>query len=729
MNAPPTPSRLPVFCPSRFPHENGKTGRREDESICAHSTAADDPILGRLHIAAPESAVGEFMFMPAGPQTISATKGIPGGPRKEIVAHVLIERGAEVQLQKQMEAINARGGDRAYFDFNHEDRDASFWPARFTWKESPRAGVYVSGEWSEPGKAAIEGRSYRSFSPVFHVDDSEKKPCRIICRESARPNMGGLVNNPAFKNNLPLWAKHTGANASGPSPNPSVIMTKEELALLQAKIANMEQEIAGLVAGSTGSAEESDAITAKRSELAALQKDAELEGLRQENAAIKQQHLELAAKEVETEINAAIRDGRIQPRNEALIASWRKRCLADPANLELLRLMPKPTRILEPGGASTRWLPSTATVRESNAAVLGQMSSLAASQLKPSVRYRDRPLIAKELAALYAKEILPRLKEGDDIALNSIMGSNSLGTLAQSLVATRTLELLTLTFPLLSSIMTDFSDQIVSYGDTLTSRYVGIPSVATFNTTTGWPTYSGVTTTDVAITYNQFKGVPVQFLGHEVAGTVRRLFEEIAPAQSYALGKDIVDYIYALITSAYTNTVTQAGLGTFGRSTVIDIGGILDDAANPDMGRFLLLNRPYYSALSKDNTIIQLAAFQKADVITRGMEASTLQDVEGFRVFKAVNLPATVISGATVLKGFAASKSALALATRLSADYVNAIPGAGNGNLTVVTTPGGFSANMVQFVDHNGAYAAQRLEVIYGASRGQIAAGALLTDV
>ena len=54
--------------------------------------------------------------------------------------------------------------------------------------------------------------------------------------------------------------------------------------------------------------------------------------------------------------------------------------------------------------------------------------------------------------------------------------------------------------------------------------------------------------------------------------------------------------------------------------------------------------------------------------------------------------------------------------------------GAGNGTLQVVTTPGGFSANLVQYVNHGTAAAVQRLEVMYGASRGQIAAGALLTD-
>jgi hypothetical protein len=115
-------------------------------------------------------------------------------------------------------------------------------------------------------------------------------------------------------------------------------------------------------------------------------------------------------------------------------------------------------------------------------------------------------------------------------------------------------------------------------------------------------------------------------------------------------------------------------------------------------------------------------------VIQKGLELSQLRQVEGFQLIKAINLPNTAIAGG-FLKGFGGSQSSLAIASRLSADYVNANPGASNGILTVVTLPGGPSANLVQFVDHNGAYAAQRVEMIYGAGRGQLNAGVVLRDV
>lgn len=689
---------------------------------CREATETD-AILAGMNVAAPDGVATEFMYMSGGVQTVHATRGVPGQRGKDVTMHIVVDRGAAEALQSQLESINGRSGDRAYFDFNHDDRDASFWPARFSWRDEP-PGVYVSGEWSDGGRKAIAGRAYRSFSPVFHVDD-KVDPARVRANADARPNMGGLVNNPAFKSNLPLWAKQAGANQQN---NKTMRKTKEELAKLQAEKEKLEQEIHAAENQAQISQEDAEAVLAKKHEVDQIDLVLEANKALDENDALKQVILATAKREADVAVQAAIKRGAIPPKDDALIANWTKKCVEDPTNIDLLNKIQGNMLIgssLRTGVRPTISINAATITREDGRAVLGKMAEVHRRQLAPDVTYSDRPKAARELAQMYAKEILPRLKDGDDIPL---AGANSLGTLAQTLTAIRTLELLTLTFPLLGSIMTDFSDQIVSYNDTLNSRFVGIPSVQTFNTTTGWPTDSDATTTDVAITYNQFKGVPVKFLAHELAGTVRRLFDEIAPAQAYALGKDIVDYVYALITSAFTNTTTAAGLGTFGRSTVVDIGGILDDAANPDMGRFLLLARPYYSALSKDNTIIQLATFQRASLIEQGMSPTTLQDVEGFRVIKAVNLPSTAI-GANTLKGFGASKSALALATRLSADYVNAIPGAGNGNLTVVTTPGGFSANLVQFVSHTGAYAAQRLEVIYGASRGQVAAGALLTDV
>lgn len=683
----------------------------------------NESLQARAPIASPATATGEFMIMAGGVQTIHCGQG-----SKDVSVQVLVDRSTAANLQKQFTALCAAGAHRPYFDFDHDDKMASFWPSAFVWSESPAPGVYARGEWSAAGRAAIEGKTYRAFSPKFHVDSVRAKPARVICYEQASLNMGGLVNDPAFKNNLPLWAKSTAKptpTAATPHVSNHSMKTKEEVAALTARKSELETEIHALHASGNADAATAEALVAKQGELDRVNSDLQIAALEAQNAEKDAALLAQRTKDAEAAVLRGVTRGAIPAKDVAMQAHWKRLIIEDPSNITLLDAM-KGSPALDAGNRPGAILPrisvnQIAITRASNKDMLTGLAAINAKN-RGDERYEKKKEAAREFAALYAKEIVPRLREGDDIPLEA---DNSLGTLSGTIVSMRTLELLTLNFPLLQAIATDFSDQIVTYGDTLKTRIVGIPTVATYHTTNGWPTESDANTTDVSITYDQFKAVPMRFRAHEISSTVRRLFDEIAPAQAYAAGKDMVDYVYALITSAFTNTVTAAGLGTFGRSTVIDIGGVLDDAANPEMGRTLLLARPYYSAVAKDNAIITLAAMQRAEIIEKGV----LPDVEGFKVIKAVNLPATNIAGKT-LKGFGFTKSALCVGSRLPADYVNAIPGAANGNLTVVTTPSGFSANQIQFVQHTAiAGTHQRLEWMYGGSRGQVAAGALLTDV
>lgn len=687
--------------------EISTTRHREDDSLFANNV----PFVAG-------SREGSFMFMPGGKHFISCGTGDRTKPRV-VQVEVMIDPSSVEVMRAQLATIKRNfPGQRPFIDFFHENKAAGFWPEDFYWAESPKPGLYVSGKYSRSGKAAIEGEDIRGFSPEFRVDDVNKKPARLRCSEYAGLNLGGFTNVPAFRENLPLWASHAGTGVVNTNQNITHTMTKEQLAALEAQRNQLQAEIDAIRAQGFGPEELAQQLGTKENEMALLASQIEAGRLALKNKDLEDALLAQRTKDADAAVAAAVKRGAIAVKDEALQAQWKQKLIEDPANLTLLASMKGHVSLTQPP-QPTRMIIRGNDIRADSQHVLRAMS-VCQSRQTPDVLYADKVKLATELAALYANEILPRLKEGDDIPLRA---DNSLGTLAATVTSIRTLELLTLTFPLLQAIMTDFSDQIVSYKDTLKTRFVAIPTVQTYNESTGWPTNSDMTTTDVSITYDQYVGVPIAIQAHHIAGTIRRLFDEIAPAQAYALGKNMVDYIYALITAAFTNTVTAAGIGTFGRSTVIDIGGILDDAANPEMGRTLLLARPYYSNLAKDQAIITMAAFSQNQIIEKGV----LPDVEGFKVIKAVNLPATAIAG-KALKGFGFTRSALAIASRLSADYVNAIPGASNGNLQVVRTPSGFSANQVQFVSHTTATSNQRLEFIYGGNRGQVAAGALLTE-
>ena len=126
----------------------------------------------------------------------------------------------------------------------------------------------------------------------------------------------------------------------------------------------------------------------------------------------------------------------------------------------------------------------------------------------------------------------------EDAIMAADVTDSDLGTLAGTLVTQRTLELLKFAFPALTSFTTDFTSEQATFNQQITTRTISIPAVLDYNTSTGWGTgIDAPVTTDVPVTINKHKGVPVAFNEQIMASTVRRLFDEQAPAQAYALAK------------------------------------------------------------------------------------------------------------------------------------------------------------------------------------------------
>lgn len=142
----------------------------------------------------------ELQYMPPGRHRIRASQG-----GKPLSVEVAVDAQTAVTLQTFLAArltAAAEGhDDRPFFDFNHEDREASAWPTEFYWAgDDPQGGgVRARLEWSDAGKRAVEGRTFRRFSHTFHLDASGQITGSEI-------NMGGLVNRAAFKRIAPLFA-------------------------------------------------------------------------------------------------------------------------------------------------------------------------------------------------------------------------------------------------------------------------------------------------------------------------------------------------------------------------------------------------------------------------------------------------------------------------------------------------------------------------------------------
>ena len=659
--------------------------------------------------------------MPGGVHEIAASQG-----GKPVRVRVLVDRQTAIAAQQALSRLTAAGRQRPFFDFDHANGRAAGWPRNFAWRDDPEPGVYAEVEWSSSGAEAIRGHDYRAFSPAFYVDS--KDPARVT---GIPMNAGALVNDPAFRQIQPIWSK-----AAPNQPNRSMNYRKKLIACLAA-IAALQNERKTLAAqpdqaGGAAIAAKDAEIQERFVEAGRLQAEIDAESapgtdgaplnpLRVEiadaTAALEAKDTEIAElrskvtkaeadlktrreQDADAAVKAAVARGAIPAGNADLQKSWRDDLVANPESIKRLEAIAG-NPVLS-AGRLTSSQPAAGQVtitREDSLIVLKAYHA----EKDPAERGR-----------LYGREIRARIERGEDLPIEA--AANTLGTLAADLVSQRALDLLVLQFPMLSSISTDFSAEPIKYGKKVSTRIVSVPTVGTYHTTNGYVSQD-TTTTDVDVTIDQHKFVQHEFGANELSGTTRNLWTEMAPAMAYALGKDLVDALYALITAAnYTATATTITAANFDRAGVIKIAKALTGRGVPMVGRALLLNPDYYAALHEDPAIVSLAAYQQAGVITQGQ----MPPVHNFRVYEAVNLPTTGNLG-----GFGVYPSAWAMATRLPAEYATSIPGAtGGGVVNVITEPNtGLSVHQVMFVNHQLGKAYGRVAWMYGVAKADINAG------
>lgn len=508
-------------------------------------------------------------------------------------------------------------------------------------------------------------------------------------------------------------------------------MNEQEIAALRAKQQELEKEVEALKASANDETRQSQAETELRAVHAEI-KNAELQ------AEVEKQATVIRARnkaEAEQAVKAAIQRGAVLPRDTKTQGELIARATADPSFLSIIAGMQGNGAM---GSRITGTQQRIQVVSEEPTNVLVELCRLVGLGRKARTS-RDKVAASREFAAVYAREASPITAaekstricavpiEGlEEAIIAADVTDSDLGTLAGTLVTQRTLELLKFSFPSLNMFTTDFTSEQATFNQTIITRTVEIPEVKTYNTTTGWAD-SDPKTDDVEITLNQHKGVQITFNEQIMASTVRRLFDEQAPAQAYALAKDMVDALYANITDANFPNNSVVTTASFARSSVVDVGIALDLQGVPSAlgSRTMLLYPTVFGNLEKDSVLMQLAAFQRPELITNPTPGGTslVLPVESFSVVKAPNLPTNNAN----LTGFAGSKSALLIATRLPNDYTRFAPGVSYGDVQTVTDPDlGISVMLVQFVNHTLATGTRRISLMYGTAAGQGNAGHLI---
>lgn len=283
-----------------------------------------DPLPG---LALPDGKVpDDIQWMPPGTHTITALK--EGKPFTLTVdANEALATRVAGALQARRGAAAAGREDLPFFDFNHEDREASGHPVEIYWAgdDPVTGGIRAKVQWTEAGKSALAGRAFRRFSPEFGLT----KDGRIT---AAGVNMGGLVNRAAFKEIAPIWSRSGLDVTAGPEPQQTPNMpksTEEQLAELVSVTSGLTKNVEALT-------KQVEAITAK-SGAPDPNKILVLETQVSTLTAAAQIQAKDAAK---AKVQAAVQAGKIPPQDSDLITRWENLIVVDAKNADLLDKLP-----------------------------------------------------------------------------------------------------------------------------------------------------------------------------------------------------------------------------------------------------------------------------------------------------------------------------------------------------------------------------------------------------
>lgn len=653
-------------------------------------TAGRDAVEGRVALPFSDGGAPEWMmWMPGGVHTINASKcGRPLTLTMSVDA-----RGSDT-MQRALRKHLSAGKQRPWLDFDHKGEAASGWLIEFAWRQAPEPGIYARVEWSEAGRAAIEGKAYRAFSPKWYETDSD--PSEV---DGAPLNMGGLVNDPAFKQIAPFWAKDnsgqaavTGDNNSSSTQQTSMTPTPTELAAAQSRIAELEAKNSEL--------EGKIDVDVQAAKTEAEEARAALEAAKREADALKAESESRRKRDAEACVASAVSRGAIAPKDEVTAKKWTDLIYADPRNADLLSKLPG--KVALTAGMITR--PAVEIIK---------------ADTKDLLRGFIMASNPRERGAFFRKELSPLIDKGENITHRiPVEATNTLGTLINTLVSQRTLELVVSKRPQLKGVVTDFSDEVKALNDVVKTRTIGLPTVQTFG-----GTVSATADTDVTVTLDLHKEVRYTFTAAEVVGTSRNLVAERSEAMAVALGNSMVDALAALCNESNFGTGNQTIKATASTdfTTITAIAKAMNVAGVPDTYRFGWVNSSVAEALRNDEIV--MANFDRGPLASAYGHWTNLV---GFNdVWEYPALPNNSVN----LTGFFGSRSALIIASRIPRDPSSISAAGYPGILTVVTDPvTGLSVLNNEFVAADTFDVNCRMICLYGVDLGQASCGHTLVS-
>ena len=285
--------------------------------------------------------------------------------------------------------------------------------------------------------------------------------------------------------------------------------------------------------------------------------------------------------------------------------------------------------------------------------------------------------------------------------------ANDTAAVDLSRLSALTLDVLTTKGIPLKAFSTDLTAGVAPKGKTVSTRYADVPAVADFSVPAN-RTPADRDLTNIDVTLDQYKGVPIGFTDLERSYTDFELINFwIAPAVS-SLVEDVISYALGLCVAAdFTNEVTLASTA-FDSDAVADLAEDFSTRKIPTSPRSIILPPSYMNTLVKDATVTNASDNVEGKAALRDGVAKHLHG------FDLIEYNGSIPVCARAMAAIAIHPQALCIAARQVAPPS---PNAWAGNVTSVTDPNsGLTIQLREFYDD--VQMRYELSVLYGATAG-----------
>jgi hypothetical protein len=216
--------------------------------------------------------------------------------------------------------------------------------------------------------------------------------------------------------------------------------------------------------------------------------------------------------------------------------------------------------------------------------------------------------------------------------------------------------------PQLTAFSTDFKAEKAVKDQQIIAHIAGLPTVQDYDATTGFKANAATAQsllTDVPVTLNRLKHVPVKVAYLTQLATRKNLYQEAIRNQAYVIGKSIVDYALSLYLAANISTKKVYATADSDLDALEDIRSAMNTNKALSVGRFGIVNTAVAAAMQLDSRI---ASSDYYAILNGNSGYRTFQGVAGFEnIWEYPDLP----SNAEALTGVFGDRRAVTVAARL----------------------------------------------------------------